>query len=362
MGKRLRDNVNSRYVEAANRLNSKRARRKIVAYVESYDDVYFWRTVLDRFEDDTRFFEVMLPSRGTLKRGKKSVLMNFISENVGRDMIACVDADYDYLLQGVTPTSAKILGSPYVFHTYVYAIENFQCYAPGLHNVCVMVTLNDHAIFDFEDYLRQYSEACFPLFVWSVWMYRTGNYGDFSLTDFCKVIDPGGFNVFQPQASIDNLRRKVARKVRYLQGRYPWAKASYCSLRTEMLALGVTPETTYLYIQGHHMFDTVVAPILSKVCNRLRMERENEINRTSVHNTQMRNEISCYENSIENIGSMLKKSVGYMACPQFKRLQADVERYLAACDAEANGGKPDGGGKPAGGDAQGGRPAALRQM
>ena len=84
MGKRLRDNVNSRYVEAANRLNSKRARRKIVAYVESYDDVYFWRTVLDRFEDDTRFFEVMLPSKGRLKRGKKSVLVNFMEGKVGQ--------------------------------------------------------------------------------------------------------------------------------------------------------------------------------------------------------------------------------------------------------------------------------------
>ena len=125
MSKRLRENITSRYVEAANSLASKRARRKIVAYVESYDDILFWRTVLDRFEDGTRFFEVMLPSRGTLKRGKKSVLMNFISERVGRDMIACVDADYDYLLQGATHTSAKILESPYVFHTYVYAIENF---------------------------------------------------------------------------------------------------------------------------------------------------------------------------------------------------------------------------------------------
>ncbi len=335
MSKRLRENITSRYVEAANSLASKRARRKIVAYVESYDDILFWRTVLDRFEDGTRFFEVMLPSRGTLKRGKKSVLMNFISERVGRDMIACVDADYDYLLQGATHTSAKILESPYVFHTYVYAIENFQCYAPGLHNVCVMVTLNDHAIFDFEDYLRQYSEVCYPLFVWSVWMYRTGNYNDFSLTDFCKAIDPGGFNVANPQASIDHLRGKVRRRLHFLQSRYPKAKASYNQLDGELRRLGVTPETTYLYIQGHHIFDTVVVPILTKVCNRLRMERENEINRTSVHRTQMRNEISCYENSIENIGSMLKKSVGYMACPQFKRLQADVERYLAQCYAQA---------------------------
>ena len=82
MSKRLKDNVNSQYVEAANALKGKRARRKIVAYVESYDDIYFWRTVLSRFEDNSRYFEVMLPSKLNLTRGKKSVLMNFISEGL----------------------------------------------------------------------------------------------------------------------------------------------------------------------------------------------------------------------------------------------------------------------------------------
>ena len=95
-----------------------------MAYVESYDDIYFWRTVLNRFEDQTRYFEVMLPSHKKLERGKKSVLMNFIGDQIGPDMIACVDADYDYLLQGKTAQSRKILESPYVFHTYAYAIEN----------------------------------------------------------------------------------------------------------------------------------------------------------------------------------------------------------------------------------------------
>ena len=62
MGKRLSDNLSSLYIGAANRLKPKKARRKIVAYVESYDDVSFWRTLLGEFEDDTRYFEVMLPS------------------------------------------------------------------------------------------------------------------------------------------------------------------------------------------------------------------------------------------------------------------------------------------------------------
>lgn len=328
MGRRLRDNITSGYFEAANRLASKRSRRRIVAYVESYDDVFFWRTVLGRFENEHLFFEVMLPSKGALSRGKKSVLMSLIAGNTGDDMIACVDADYDYMLQGVTPTSKTIKESPFVFHTYVYAIENYQCFAPALHDVCVMVTLNDHSIFDFNDYLKQYSEACYPLFVWSVWAYRTGNHGRFSITDFCKVIDPGGFSVFAPQHSLNNLRHKVGRKVHSLQLAFPKAKASWLALKKEMEVLGVTPQNTYLYIQGHHIFDTVVVPIMTKVCNLLRQEREREIHSTATHRTQMRNELSCYENSLEDVRSMLKKNTGYVNCPQFVTLQGDVARFV----------------------------------
>ena len=75
MAKRLTENISSAYFEAANRLRAKSARRRIVAYVESYDDVFFWRTALSRHEDETRYFEVMLPSRAKLERGKKSALM-----------------------------------------------------------------------------------------------------------------------------------------------------------------------------------------------------------------------------------------------------------------------------------------------
>lgn len=332
MPSRLKDNLNSRYFEAANALTSKKARRRIVAYVESYDDIYFWRTVLSEFENDKRYFEVMLPSKINLTRGKKSVLMNFIDDQngdiLGRDMIACVDADYDYLMQGRTHQSQRILNSPYVFHTYVYAIENFQCYAPSLHNVCVSVTLNDHRIFDFRDYFQQFSEAIFPLFVWSVMVYRNGNYQRFSITDFCRIADPGGFSVQNPAASINNVRRKVRTKINELQRQFPDAKDEYLRTKADIIALGVTPQTTYLHIQGHHLFDTVVSPILSKVCNLLRQERQNEIYHATAHRTQKRNEMSCYENSLQDIKTMLKKNTGYMTSEPFRRLQDDIHRYL----------------------------------
>ena len=330
MSNRLKDNLTSRYFEAANRLTSKQARRRIVAYVESYDDIYFWRTVLNRYEDKIRYFEVMLPSHKKLERGKKSVLMNFLGDKLGPDMIACVDADYDYLLQGATAQSKKVIESPYVFHTYAYAIENMQCYAPTLHDVCVAITLNDHRIFDFEDYLSQYSEVIFPLFIWSVWAYRTGLHNKFSMSDFNRVVDPGRFNVADPLPSINHLRRKVNTKVHYLQQEFPQAKEEYLKTKESIKALGVTPQTTYLYIQGHHLFDTVVIPILNKVCNRLRQERQDEINRTARHHVQRRNEMSCYEHSLLDIRLTLKKNVGYMLSEQFQRIQQDIENYLTS--------------------------------
>ncbi len=324
----LKEQLNSRYFEAANKLRGKNSRRRIIAYVESYDDIYFWRTVLSRFEDNTRYFEVMLPSHEKLGRGKKTVLMNFIGDRIGPDMIACVDADMDYLLQGATEQSRKVVNSPYVFHTYAYSIENLQCYAPSLHDVCVAVTLNDHRIFDFEDYLAQYSEAVFPLFIWTVWSYATGNHNKFSLSDFSKVTEPGGFSPFSPQPALNHLRKKVGTRVRQLQHQFPDAKEEYLAIKERVKNLGVTPQTAYLYIQGHHLFDNVLVPILNKVCNKLRQEREDEIYRTAMHNTQRRNEMSCYEHSLQDIRQMLKKNTGYMICPQFLHIQQDVEEYL----------------------------------
>ena len=68
MATSLRDNLTSSYFNAAHKLYSKKARRRIIAYVESYDDVAFWRTLLEEFEDDEHYFQVMLPSATSLAK------------------------------------------------------------------------------------------------------------------------------------------------------------------------------------------------------------------------------------------------------------------------------------------------------
>ncbi len=328
MAKRLSENLTSLYLGAAQKLKSKTARKKIVAYVESYDDIFFWRTVLDEFEDEHCFFEIMLPSRSTLGKGKKLVLMNRLGPQLGNYMIACVDADYDYLMQDATQTSRLVNRNPYVFHTYVYAIENYQCYAESLHRVCVMATLNDRQVVDFEGFMREYSRIIWPLFVWSVWVYRNDRYRDFTLSEFGTTVSFNELNVYHPELTLDYVRRKVNRKMSWLQRHFPEARKGYGPLKAELLQLGVTPETTYLYIQGHTLFDNVVSPLLTPVCILLRKEREREIKKLAEHEIQRQNELSCYQHSQNSVEEMLKKNVGFKNAPPYQQLRRDLAKLV----------------------------------
>ena len=332
--KTLRQNLNNAYIRAMNKLGGKHARRRIVVYVESYDDVNFWRQLLAPLETERTCFEVLLPSHTTLCKGKKTALANELGERLGQYMIACVDADYDYLLQGATPTSAAVCSNPYVFHTYAYAIENLQCYAPALHNLCVMTTLNDHRIFDFEAFLAAYSEVVWPLFVWNIWCYRYDCYKQFSMLDLYHVVQLQQVNLYHPEQTLEHLRHVVNAKMSRLQRAFPQARKTYKPLQRELEGLGVTPETTYLYIRGHDVADGVVMPLLNAVCERLRRERENEIRRLAEHKVQMQNELAAYEHAAGCIDEMLRKHNGFSTCPLYQRVQHNVAALLKRVEEE----------------------------
>nr|WP_302335155.1 DUF4435 domain-containing protein [uncultured Prevotella sp.] len=329
MAKRLTDNINSQYFEAINKMTPKKARRRIVVYVESYDDVFFWRSVLGRYEDDKLTFDIMLPSRNQhLDRGKKAAISNML-KGVGRDMIACVDADYDYILQGATEMSRQMLENPYIFHTYAYAIENFQCYAKGLHETCVMVTLNDHRIFNFERFLQSYSQTIWPLFVWHVvFLQRRKMTMHFDMCEFNKVVVLPSVRIQNPKWAIEYLSKKVRAKMFQLERRFPKLKDALPETERMLRDLGINDNNTYLYIQGHHLFDLVVSPVVQTVCDILRNEQENDIRDRAVHSEQARTEIACYENSLGKVKMMMKKNTYYQFSPEFQKILADVEKYL----------------------------------
>lgn len=328
MGKRLTDNLSSLYIGAANSLKPQKAKRKIVAYVESYDDISFWRSLLSEYENDNRYFEVMLPSRSSLAKGKKTVLMNQLGKQLGENMIACVDSDYDYLLQGRTNTSKYMIESPYVLQTYAYAIENYHCYAEGLHEVCVTATLNDHKIIDFNEFMKLYSEIAYPLFIWSVWFYRKHILAEFSLLDFCSYVKLDQVSTRHPERSLEHMSKKVNKKLHDLERRHPEAADEIESMKVEFRSLGVTPQNTYMFIQGHHILDNVVMRLLVPVCTVLRREREQQIHDLALHSMQLHNELTNYQRSQVAVDVVIHKNTNYKNSPLYNMIRRDVEKFL----------------------------------
>lgn len=325
----LKHHVTSAYIDAAQRLGSKHKRRRIVAYVESYDDIAFWRNILAEFENEERYFQVMLPSSTSLTKGKKMVLMNNLNTDaLGTSMIACVDSDYDYLMQDATHIAKKINSSPYIFQTYGYAIESFMCYAESLHDVCVNVTLNDGPMPDFEKFMKRYSLIAHPLFVWNIWFYRQRDTKTFPMAELNQIIRIGLINLNNPFKVLDRMEEEVSEKLSELRTRFPQFIASVDTLSDELEKLGVTPENTYLFIQGHHLMDDVVMKLLIPVCSSLRHQRENDIRRLSEHEQQYQNEMSGYENSQAGLSLMLRRNTNFRNLNLYQWIKEDIGKFL----------------------------------
>ena len=131
----------------------------------------------------------------------------------------------------------------------------------------------------------------------------------------------------------------VNRKIAWMQQHYPQGKKTYKPLREELLSLGVTPETTYLYIQGHALFENVVTPLLTPVCTLLRKEREAEIRHNAVHPQQRQNELSCYQHRQSPIDQMLRKSTKFRFSEPYQKLRADLRTFVEGLNAASSAGR-----------------------
>ena len=122
--------------------------------------------------------------------------------------------------------------------------------------------------------------------------------------------------------------QSVSAKLSEMQVRFPQYIEHVDKLGEELRKLGLVPDNTYLYIQGHHIMDCVVLKLLIPVCTVLRREREQEIKRLAEHNEQFRNELTGYENSQVNVAVMLKKNSGYKNLYLYQWLKEDIREFL----------------------------------
>ena len=302
-------------------------KRLVTVMVEGYEDVAFWRGIFDRYESDKVTFEITVPLRKDLAKGKKTLLGQ--ADKCGPNTILCMDSDFDYLFADQTEQAAEINSSPFMFHTYVYSTENYICYAPSLHNICVKATKNDTKIFDFEEFLADYSRTIYPAFLWYAYSAQSGMQRAFTLLDFKSTVRIGYLDTERNGAdTITWLGRQVARRVVSLAEQYPQMAERMPAFERALLSRGVTPDNVYLFMHGHTLMDNVVMVALNAVCDKLRLMAGNKINNSAREGLSLVNELSNYNNSLCNVRDALLFNENYKQCFLYKKLQSDIEQFL----------------------------------
>ena len=302
--------------------------KKLVrVFVEGYEDVAFWRGIFDHFTNPYLRFEISVPTREDLPKGKKVLINN--ADNASPTLLLCMDSDFDYLLSDDDEQSRLITNHPYMFHTYAYATENYLCYAPSLHNVCVKATKNDTKIFCFETFMADYSRTIHPLFLWYVYSASCHTENVFPLADFKASVKLNYLDIPNNGAgTIEWLARQVDRRCQSLKESYPEMAEQMPRFDKYLRSKGVEPELTYLFMHGHTLMDNVVIVILNDVCEKLRQLSIAKIINSSKEGVALKNEMSNYKNTLRSIRDVLLDNENYTSCPLYQLLKSDIERYI----------------------------------
>lgn len=324
MGRRLVQNITSEYFEATSALQK---RNRVMVYVEGYDDIPFWRAIFDEFETSDRRFEISTPARNDLAKGKKVVLQ--FAPQAGRNLILCVDSDFDYLFGDLSSQSRMVNHTPFLLQTYTYAIENYLCYPPSLHSVCVRATKKDVHLFDFEEFMREYSRIIYPVFVWYAFAARVDRPTIFTLADFRNTVKINFINVEENgEDTLVWLEKQVAKRLKFLRAKHQRWLPEVEKFEAYLKERGVVPEETHLYMQGHTLMDNVVSVVVGTVCNALRKLAVRQIMGSSRQGLPLNNELSSYNNVLSDVDELLKINTGYRSCPLFAKLHGDIVRML----------------------------------
>lgn len=307
------------YAAAAKRyaLDAKMLKCRATVHVEDKDDIVFWNAVLKHFRPADRF-HFIAGSRNEFGHETTGVAqclkyLNYLSPS----FFICIDSDYRYLLR-----EKGIDVHHHIFQTYTYSFENHHCFVEGLSDVCARVTHLPNRVFDFRRFLEEFSRIIYELFIWHLY-FQNVDPERFSKYEFNSYINltwcrPASLISHNAARALEELRVRVERKTDSLGRCYP--NADLDVVRRRYRELGLLPETAYLFVRGHNMYD-LISLICKEVCKTLlRMAKgSREITRDMIR--------ELYRNR-NCVDEQLRQNIKYGAYAPIRQIEKDMRLFF----------------------------------
>ncbi len=310
------------YAQAAKRfsLDAKMLRCRAAVHVENKDDIVFWGQIFRYFcpKERFHFLSVSRNENGKMTSGVTQCLKYY--RYLSPVFFICIDSDYRYLQQ-----EKGINVHHFIFQTYTYSIENHYCFSGELDEICSRVTKEQNNLFDFRKFLSDYSRIIYDLFIWHLYFLNSDptcfpkySFNQYINAAACKpapsIRDNG-------KHSLDELRRKVEGRVRHFHREYPSADLEF--IREKYGKLGLMPETTYLFVRGHNVYD-MVSCILKEVCKVLLKNAKDRKNTAEA--------IAGLYREKGSVDTELKQRIKYGSYDAIKLIEKDINHFFGRQD------------------------------
>lgn len=281
----------------------------------------------------------MLPSKEKLHRGKVAAI-NKLKGNLGDYMIACVDSDYDYLLQDSNESSTEINNNQYIFQTYLYSIENFKCKKDLFKDYCINTTYNRDIGFNFDLFFDAYSSLIYEIHIILLYCLRNNDFETYTFSDFCKDISIDRFFIENNgKETLNEIEQKVTNRLKNLNEFISSHKPEIDDYRLVLNNLGLDKTNSYLFVQGHALMNNVTLMILKPIARKLYNEVLFEIKAAEADKKNIEDRRLQYMNQTgtckkgakieDRISHVVKNNYDFNGCKHVERIVNDLNVFLA---------------------------------
>lgn len=289
--------------------------KKAVVHLESSNDIAFWNNLLKRGlpSEEFDFIPYTKTSAGTKGTGCGQCLI--YKDFLDSQMVVAIDSDLRYLLQ-----EAGIDIAHYILQTYTYSFENHLCFADRLNALIQAACGLENDMFDFYEFLTQYSKEIYPLFLMFLYDLRQPQ-RVLTHNRFAKVLTfPHMSNWLENNGSdiINELHNRVKAELTQLEGIYTTYNQEV--EKNNYLPLGLKEDNAYLYIRGHNLYD-LIAEMGEALCSALKKQEKERLESIGQHE----NAIAVYTGT-NTFKKELKKHTLYYTYPEITKIIADIQR------------------------------------
>lgn len=247
----LREQYTNEYFQQESVLTG---RPKLVnVMLENESDEPFWKAVLTtcRGDMDYNFTHYSIAASGLKVKGKPYVMTMAQKGRLGNRNIACVDSDYDWILERYTHDGAIISGNSHIVQTFAYAVENLTC----IGNVLPA---------EFANFISRLSNIIYPFLQWALYLRSIHQTSLISKAVWNRMLKTQMSAAFDSADDIlDEISARVQTEIAAIEAQWAGKSAEKDTLIANLaLSKGLTSQNAYWFVYGHALGNFVWKTLL----------------------------------------------------------------------------------------------------